>query len=653
MSRTDAIALICWLVLGPIAALITTWLAGRLLGARRGWLPLVVSGSLGWTLGVVIAGVLTDWSWAELQMGLIALGAATIMTMVAALGLDLLAPMGTLAQGAEADVITLHNPLSRLRNDFAAARRYRKVMAIARANGLLGRRIDHAALPQELRATLEQAGGIFVKVGQVASTRTDVLPIAWCDELAKLRSSAEPAPRSVVEPAVVADIGEPVDRAFVSFDWTPIASASIAQVYAARLKDDTDDEILEVVVKVQRPGLEELVAVDSSAILKLAGLIQRRTLLGLAMRPQELAEEFLGGVREELDLRIEAANIKELSAALDGYDGVRLPRLAEELSSEYILVEERVDGVEITDLDALRTGGHDPAELAHRLLQVFLFQIFEIGIFHADPHPGNLLVSDDGTITMIDLGAVGHLGATQRTATLEILAAASAGDAVAARQAIERIVPIDSSVDTRALDFAISEVLGKYDRAGSGISTEALQDLVAVMGHFGIRPPAWIGTLSRTLITLEGTLRSIDADFSLVDEAHAAAERSGAIPSLDAAGLKATVEREAMTQLPRLRRVPERLDDLLGQAVSGRFRISLSMFDDPNDERVTTRLVNRIVTTLIAAALGLGSVGLLSIEHGPGLGTTSLNQVLGYAGLAGAAVLSLRVVASVLRDGST
>ncbi len=641
-----------WILTVTLGWLLVTGIAGRLLGARRGWVALSLAGVGGLGAGVVVAGELSDWDWASLDMVAVSLGLGVLFTMTLALAIDLAAPVGTLAQGRSAGLVTIRNPMSAARDEIAPFRRYREVLAIARREGMLSRKATHDQLPTGVRRTLESAGGIFVKLGQVASTRSDVLPSAWCDELALLRSSAEPQPEAVIRPHLEEQLGRPAEQVFESFDWTPLASASMAQVYRAKLRSDdsTSDETSDVVVKVQRTGLAETVAVDRAAIIQLARLVQRRTPLGLSVQPEDLALEFVEGVEEELDFTREAQNGVELAAGLADIDGIRVPKVYSDHSTSKVLTEEFVAAPTIVDDAALASLGLSRTDIADRLISAFLHQIFEVGVFHADPHPGNILIEPDGTIVLIDLGAVGRIGPRQRAAVLELLASASAGDAIALRQALEQIALFDRDVDTRALDAALETFLGRNMTSGGGITATAFEDLAALIGDFGIRLPRWFGTLSRTMVSLEGTLKIIDPDFSLVDAARRHAEARFGRPTVG--GLKDSVEKELLQQLPRLRRVPERVDELLSRAVGGQLTAKVSVLSDERDVRLISKLVDRLVLAMIAAATGVGGAILLGVDLGPTFGgSVSINEILGYFGIAAASVLALRVVAGIVRDG--
>jgi ubiquinone biosynthesis protein len=634
-----------WILLGPIAAFAVTVVGSRLLGARRGWVQLVAAGVIGWTGGVVAAGALSGWKWSSAQMAVAALAFGTLSTMLVALGIDLLSPVGSLPRGQAAGLISFNNPIRQVSGQARVLHRYRNVLKIARRNGLGIGAMRDGSLPVRLRKTLEDAGGMFVKAGQVASTRTDLLPRDWCDELAHLRTKASPVPEEAMRPWLDKNLGADASEVFQNFDWQPIGSASIAQTYRATLRDGTP-----VIVKLQRPTLEEVVSTDSRAMLQLAGLVERSTVTGVAIRPRALVEDFVETIQEELDFRIEASNANELAEVLASDDGVRVPLVFRPLSSTKVLVQERIEGCTLTNPDMLKQWNIDPSQLAQRLFKSFSSQIFDAGLFHADPHPGNIMVEEDGKIVLIDLGAVGHLSRHQRSHVLGMLTAAASGDARGLRAYLFEVASIDEMGNTRELEFGIEDLLARAIRSGTGFSVEAFQDLVVLTGHFGIRMPKWFGTLARTLVTLEGTLRVIDPNFSLVDAARTSTSGlAHAFPRVSS--LSEVVKEEAMAQLPRLQRLPERVDDLLGQAVRGELTARVSLFPRPRDEQLVRTVMNRLATAIISASLGIGSVILLQVRVGPAVtGTVSLNQVLGYIGIAGAAILAMRILAGIVRE---
>jgi len=637
-----------WVLLVPPGGVAVTWVAGRLLGTARGWVAMVLSGLVGFALAVVFAGLVTEWDWRTWAMVGLTLVFGTILTMVVAVGIDLLRPPGTLSKGAAAGLIGLRRGAG-VTDALSPVSRYRELLGLARANGLLSRRWDLAdplsvtEFGPRLRSTLEQAGGLFVKLGQVASTRSDLLPVALCDELALLRSAALPADETDVRRLVEAELGCPVHEVFSEFDWDPIASASIAQVYAVTTADGR-----RAVVKAQRPGLDRLIERDSAALLQLAGLAERRTTIGTRLSPTDLAEEFLDGIREELDFGREAANAALLAAATPPDSGVRIPWIDHQHTSSKLLVEERVDGVPISDVAGIVASGHDPVEVAQRLLRVTLQHLFRAGVFHADPHPGNILVERDGTIVLIDLGAVGRLSKQQRSVVMQVMVGATSGDASLLRQSLEPAGITTDGIDAAALDRAIDQFLTQHTTTAGGIDASMFEDLISILADFGLRPPRWMASLGRMLVTLEGTLGAIDPDFSLVDAAMAEAKNLVG-PDLTDGSLREAAEAEAMLQLPRLRRIPQRLDELMGQATQGRLSFRMSLLSNQDDVDTITTLVNRAVLALLAASLGIGSVLLL--RSGADGREVTVDEVLGYIGLAVSAVLTLRIVAGVVRDG--
>ena len=309
--------------------------------------------------------------------------------------------------------------------------------------------------------------------------------------------------------------------------------------------------------------------------------------------------------------------------------------------------------MQVDDVVALREQGLDPHEIAERLIRVFMVQIFDAGVFHADPHPGNILVEPDGTIALIDLGAVGRLGKNQQGLFTQLLAGAMTGDARVVREALDDAGLIEGNVQSTDIDGAIDEFLARHVGTGEGVSSAVIEEMFSMLSTFGIRPPRWMTALGRTFVTLEGTLKSIDPSFSLIDSAMVAAtEHVHTLPRPET--IKDAMQAEAVRQLPRLRRLPQRLDDLLGQAGRGRLTARVSLLADDEDLKKFTRLADRAILAILSAALGVGSALVLDARSGPTLTSTiTLNEILGYIGLAVALILMLRVVAAIIRDGLT
>ncbi|HUV18100.1 MAG TPA: AarF/UbiB family protein [Ilumatobacteraceae bacterium] len=638
-----------------VLAVPTTLLSGRLLGVRRGWLSLSMAGLLGWGLGLAVASGLGDAAFGESGLLLDTVLLSLLFTMMLVVAFDLAAPQGSLATGSEAGLVVVPHPIRDARNTVSYLTRYWELLRIARANGLgrnsLDTTSDGTTAPgvsaaRSVRATVEQAGGMFVKLGQVASTRDDVLPSAFCEELALLRSSVEPAPREVMARRVERHLSRPADEVFAAFDWNPIAAGSIAHAYRATLFDGTS-----VIVKVQRPGLEEAFERDRRALMAAARFVEKRTTLGLSLSPEAMAAEFSDGLAEELDFTIEAGNADLLEAATPDDMGVHIPHIYRELSGRYVLVQEALTGTSVADSEAVAAGAESPDELARRLIRLFFHHIFDEGVFHADPHPGNILLLDDGRLGLIDLGAVGRLGPTERTAMMSLLGGLASGDTETMRQAVEDLATFRDEVRPRDLERAIASMLGSSLAPGAKLDVQLLADLVRLLGEFKIVLRPEITLLIRTLISVEGTLRTISPDFDLLAEARTVAvERLGA--PLRGEGIQSLVMKELTTQFPRIRRLPLRVDTVLDQLTTGKLEARVSFLRSDHDVRILTRLVNRVVLGLVAVMLGVGSVLLLGVEGGPELSSAvPLDEVLGYLGLASSAILTLRVVAGIVRDG--
>jgi ubiquinone biosynthesis protein len=647
------VGVVVGIVVVVVVAVATTALSLRLLGIRRGWGTAVIAGGVGWGVALVVALGIDDWDWGADDVVLLALAIGIPATMAVAVTLDLLARPGTLAIGERAGLVVAPRPMRAAARRIAVLRRYRELVRLARREGFgpmlsSSDRSEHAsdAVGERLRRVLEEAGGVYVKLGQIAATRVDLIPPEVADSLAELQNRVAPEPFEVIRPALEAELGCSVDEAFAEFDWQPLAAASIGQTYRARLRNGDD-----VVVKIQRPGIAEVIERDLAALALLADFAQRRTAFGLGIRSGDVLAQFATSLRAELDFRREADAMAEMTLLLGPTSNVRVPAVHRELCTRRLLVQEHFDGFTVADLGGIDAAGIDRTAVAQELLRVTLDQILRIGLFHADPHPGNVFVFRDGTLGLIDFGAVGRLDPLQQSAVVDILFALIRRDVSLLRDGVERVADVRDNDSPEQLERALARLMADHVKATGTVDPAVMQDLVATLAEFGIRLPGDLVVLSRALVTVDGTLRVLAPDLSLVAFAtESMTSNTTAAPVVDRDEL---IRNELAAALPHLRRLPDRVDRILTLASRGDLRFKSVVDEDAR--RILRTLTNRALLLAAGATFLIASVVLLvAADPGPEVGGgAGLFEVFGYFGLLAGAVLQLRVVAAVARDGTT
>ena len=536
-----------------------------------------------------------------------------------------------------------------LETTFAAARDHKRIAEIAAVLGRFG--VDDIAIrlglggllpkrrgralhadaeslsqPERLRLAIESLGPTFIKLGQILSTRADLLSPEWITELEKLQSDVAPEPWEAIRAQVEEDLGAAPDTVFRSFTRTALAAGSIAQVHRATLHDGTD-----VVVKVRRAGLRPLVEADLRLLSHAAGLVEAQWPEFARYRPREILHHLGTAMGEELDLAAEGRNCEAIAQNLAAMERIKIPRIFSEWSSERLLVQEYIDGIVPNDHAALNAAGLDGRELARTGTAAFLSMALVDGLFHADPHPGNLRALPGNRVAFIDFGMVGRLGARRREQLLMLVAAIveTSGERVAALL-MEWSGAAD--IDLPRLEAACDTFVARHGVPPLRLG-EAITDFMALAREHDLALPADLALLFKALITADGVMRSLDPDFDalavagpIVQEEMIRRYRPGALMgrgkslALDFAGLAA--EAPSLLRLLALRLRQGRIAAEV--ELKGLDRIGADI----------RWAATRIAVAIVTAAFALGLAPRL-LDFGPTLLGMPVTALLGIAVILG------------------
>ncbi len=461
---------------------------------------------------------------------------------------------------------------------------------------------------EHVRLALEELGPTFVKLGQLLSTRPDLLPPAYITELARLQDALSPVPTPVIRQLLEAELGGSLEDAFGSFDPVPLASASIGQAHAATLHDGT-----EVVIKVRRPGAVEQIDVDLEILQNLAAQADRRWDEAADYDLPGLAEEFARTLRAELDYLAEGRSAERFAENFADNPGVHIPKVYWETTTSRVLTLERIRGLKVRDLAGLNAAGIDRPALAARATEVVAQMIFDDGFFHADPHPGNLFIEPNGRIGLIDFGMVGVVDAELRERLGVLLVALTRKDPHRIAAALARLSTSSQRVDLAELSRDMQTVVKLYDdlpivEIAVG---RLIREVLSVMRRRHLQLPREFSLLLKMVVMTEGMGVSLDPSFNIEKVLGPYAQRLVALryspvavaQHLADAGVDAL---EIATQLPtQLRRLQAMLDE-------GGPEVHLRTVDlDPLVDRLDT-ISKRVVLGLVGVALVRGAVDLIS-----------------------------------------
>lgn len=478
---------------------------------------------------------------------------------------------------------------------------------VARSRRLVRRgrkdEILHRSPPERLRLVLQELGPTFIKLGQALSIRGDLLSEDYIRELEKLQDAVPPVDAPEIRRRIAEELGRPLEEAFTTFDDMPLATASIAQVHRARLHNGQ-----EVAVKVLRPGVREAMALDLDILRELAALAERRTYWGRFYNLGVMAEEFAAAMSEETDLRAEGRHTETIRHNAEHDPRVVIPRVFWDFTTPGILTLEYLPGTKLTNLGELDRRGLDRSLLARALSDAVLRQILIDGTFHADPHPGNLAVLDDGRLVFLDFGIVGHLSREMRENLGRMLLALVRKDAEQVMRAVLRMGIVPEGRPLTPLRRDIERLQQKYYEVPLGQINvaESFEDLLRVAYRHRIALPAEITLVIKTLVTLDGVVKMLDPVVSIVDIArplgrHLVSER------FTAGGIRRTFEEKLPVYADILADMPQQVHHLLEQAGRGGLRVRL---ENPAADRLAgeiSRFGRRLSLGLVAGALILAA----------------------------------------------
>jgi ubiquinone biosynthesis protein len=454
-----------------------------------------------------------------------------------------------------------------------------------------------------LAESLESLGPTFVKLGQLLSTRSDLLPPVYLEALSRLQDRVQPFPEQEAVVIVEEELGVRLTSAFSEFTSEPVAAASLAQVYRAAMRDGRP-----VAVKVQRPGVRRQVLEDMEVVMELASFLDEHSGTARRMGFASMADEFRRSLLGELDYRREAENLRLLGEQLRDYERIVIPQPIADFSTDRVLTMSFVAGRNVGSIGPLGRLELDGATLADELFRAYLDQVLVHGFFHADPHPGNVLLTDDGRLALVDLGMVARVAPESRELLLRLLLAASEGNGAQVAESLLALSERLEGFDHEMFSKRVSELVLRA--AGSSVADlqagRLLSELARVSVESGLRPPVELTMLGRALLNLDKVACILDAGFepAATIRAHAASLMRHRMLEAASPGNLFTAALDAKEFAERL---PARLNKVLDSLAEGSFTVNVEGVDESEIMRGVQKLANRFALGVVIAALLLAS----------------------------------------------
>ena len=474
--------------------------------------------------------------------------------------------------------------------------RLREILAI-----LYKRQLIRGFTPERMRLIIEDLGPTYVKLGQIVSMHSNILPKAYCQELEKLRSNARPLPVETVKEVIERELKKPIDEIFQSFEEKPLGSASMAQVHKGVLHDGT-----KVVIKIQRPGIYDVMLKDTAMLHKAAKILKYNHKFD-ALNFDDLVDEMWNAAQEEMNFLREADNLREFAHNLESVPYCTSPKVYMEYTTNQVIVMDLMEGYPIDDVEKVRAAGLDPNDLGEKLIHNYLKQVLDDGFFHADPHPGNVLVKGD-QIAWIDMGMMGRLSKRDRDIMRSIVEGLAYNDTSKIKDSVLAIGTIRGRVDHQRLYMDIDTIVTKYGMsslANINLST-AIGDIFDAMGRNNIGIPKYLMMLVRGFSTIEGVIASTAPNLNIL-EIMEAQIKDNFWTNFDL-GKEALAD--GMSFLRSLRKTidfPGTASDLMKMFVRGQGRINMDLQATNGLAFMLGTLVRDLIIGLIMTGLLVGS----------------------------------------------
>lgn len=535
------------------------------------------------------------------------------------------------------DALKLAKALHDAAGDSASNKRLAEIIRI-----LWKHRVFRGISPDQLVAVLQDLGPTFVKIGQMMSARADIFPPEYCDALAKLRSEATPLPFEDVQERLNEAYGGNYKDVFSEIDAHPLGSASIAQVHKAKLRKTGRV----VAVKVRRPHIKEKMLDDIALIRRASDLLE--TVSSANMDFTQFVDQIEKTTKNEIDFRIEAKNLRDFHSNCEGCDHISSPNVYEQYSSESVLVMDYIEGVHADDEQAFAKMHIDANELGNLLTQNYIKQLLDDGLFHADPHTGNIIIKPGPDIVWIDMGMMGRLSDTERKLLRRMFFAVAARDARRMKNILLVWGRADGDVDEAKLLRDLDAMLVRY--ASSGIAdidiVSALNDLLSLIRDQHIQMPPTFATIARSIMTFEGTLETLSPQTSIVGSINDYME-DHLFDDFDAKETLRNNILAAFTSWRDIRDFPAQISELLDGLLKGETRIQVGVRDLERPLLKLEQTIDRMTLGLIVGGLFIGSSLLCNTQMEP---TVLHIPLIGFLGYVGALVLSVYVVISGFRS---